>query len=262
MLIAYLVVNGPQLVEDYKYEEARIEASYVRKDEFEQIVILADSIVGNFRDDTGIAAILQSELEVPVYNCGIGGMPGAKGNSDTVCQGLYDFVRTKTDEDYRYYVQVNESIASVNTSYFHEGFEAWRSIDLSIPTLVIIEYGANDYFNDFTIGEPAGEDVSTYTGSLVLGINELKEINPDFSIILVTPTYNEYPLDRELIHSIGEYAYGMEKVGEYCDVPVINTYNANIVTPENVNEITIDGIHLNEEGRQQLADLILSYIYY
>lgn len=227
-----------------------------------RILVLGDSIWGNYRDDTGIAARVEYYMgalgyEAKVYNAAIGGTratidyddneweygPGSEnslGKMISIMEGNTDIelLQGKTA-----YTELKEAMAVID------------EIDV-----VILAYGMNDFLSQ----APGNNSDRPWTGfgtAMVMGVGGIRRVCPQAEILLVAPTYASY-------FSIPVQNYGGSALYNYaslvCDVAkgeetlCIDAYNNMGIDAYNADQYLEDGVHLNEAGRDLYARHVVS----
>lgn len=222
-----------------------------------QVVFLGDSIFGNFRDDSSIPALFSKSAEKTVLNAGLGGTTAAVcgnnprsevvqdslslvGIAEAIFCGDYSIQRSA----------IPSRVANGDLTYFDETINDLESTDITGAEIIIIEHGLNDYFNDWPIDGAAG-NTNSYTGAMNYAIKLIKSKCPNSTIVLISPVYGR--------DNLSGYSLAAEMVAKDQNIYFFDAYNAGIVDSSNVDEVTIDGIHLNEIGREIYADKLYDY---
>lgn len=222
-----------------------------------QVVFLGDSIFGNFRDESSIPNLFSARTGKSVLNAGLGGTTAA------VCQdnprsevvqdslSLVGIVEAIVSEDFSVqHSAIPSRVANGELTYFEDTISDLESTNMSGAEIIIIEQGLNDYFSDWPIDGTKGK-LNSYVGALDYSIGLIKEKCPDSIIILASPVYGKDNLAR--------YSSAAAIVAKVQGVYFFDAYNAGIVDSSNVDEMTIDGIHLNEKGREIYANALYKY---
>ena len=244
-------------------------ADRLQKKEY-RIICLGDSIVGNVRDDTSITAILEESLGMPVYNGAFGGTTASATNREERASLAMDSISLTKLADAICYGDFSVPNASVNSwsviDYFPDAAYGLSKVDLNKVEVLIIEHGVNDYLAAVPLdNEQNPYDVFTFGGTLRHVLKELKEKRPDIRILLCTPTYMWYveeETDCEELNLGGGYLedyVNLElEIAREFGVYVLDNYHDSGIggSFENWPEYTVDGLHLNEEGRRLIAGRI------
>ena len=234
------------------------------KEEY-RVICLGDSIIGNERDETSITAVMEEILGTKVYN-------GAFGGTTMSCR--YNENRASMTEDTLSMVQLAQSIAyrdfgvqnaSVTgwspMEYFPESMYGFQKIDFEKVEVLVIEHGVNDYLAGAELDNTEDPyDIYTFGGALRSALKILKERYPDLRIILATPIYCWYVREgvnceeRDFGNGLLEDYVNLElEIGREFGVEILDNYHESGIgstgTYEEWEEYTVDGVHLNEEGR-------------
>ncbi len=222
-----------------------------------QVVFLGDSIFGNFRDDSSIPALFSEKSGKSVLNAGLGGTTAAvccdNPRSEVVQDSLslVGIAEAIISDDYSIqYSAIPSRVANGDLNYFDETIGDLENTDISGAEIIIIEQGLNDYFSDWPVDGAIG-NLNSYTSAMNYAIGLIKEKCPDSKIILASPVYGN--------DNLGEYASAAALISKEQNIYFFDAYNAGIVDADNVGEVTLDGIHLNEEGRKAYAEKLYEY---
>ena len=216
-----------------------------------KILVLGDSIWGNYRDDTGVSARLaaclaQKGKNVTVYNGAIGGTRATISPDDNEYQfgpasdcslgKMISILRGNTDVE------------------MLQGKAAYDDIKAVM--------------NDFLAQAPINNSDRPWTGfgtALSEGVKGVRSVFPQAQILITSPNYASYfPIP---VKNMGEKAlYNYASIA--CDVAVgqgtlcVDAYDNLGVDAYNADEYLEDGIHLNEKGRSLYAKTIASCLLY
>lgn len=244
-------------------------ADKLRKKEY-RIVCLGDSLIGNVRDDTSIAAVLGEELGVSVYNGAFGGTTASARNQEERASISMDCISLTELTDSICYGNFSVPNASINRcssmDYFPGAVYDFNRVDLNKVEVLIIEHGVNDYL----VGAPLDNaedpyDVYTFGGSLRYALSTLKEERPDIRILLCTPTYCWFLADEVSCEErrfrggyLEDYVNLELEIADEFGVAILDNYHESGIGGEFENwpDYTEDGLHLNETGRRLIAERI------
>lgn len=242
-----------------------------------KVVMLGDSIFGQVRDETSVAAILSEFLDKPVFNGALGGT--AMGRQDKEMRladskdslSMEALARAIAWKDFG--VQQAARIRESGTEYFAATIDELEKIDFEQVELLLIGHGINDYHSGMPIyNQEDAYDCYTFSGALRSALRTLQERYPQMRIVLVTPTYSWYIYYEEKnvtceVNNQGggileEYVNAQIQVAESMGVEVIDLYHD--FYPHNEwsdwERYTMDGVHPNEEGRKLIAEKIYKYL--
>lgn len=241
-----------------------------------RVVCLGDSILGNVRDDTSVTAVMEEQLGFEVFNGCFGGTCASLCNDANRAtyyedsMNLVSIVDAIVNKDYnnQYY-----DLASNNYKlpYFYDAMRDFDKVDFSSAEIIFLEHGVNDY----SAGRPLDDEEDpyntfTYGGALRYSIETLQKEFPKAKIVLVTPTFCQF-FDRygEQTGDCTTLDFGYGYLEDYANLQIsianqygiyyIDDYHNIGIDESNVEEYTVDGIHLNEEGRALLAGVLAEF---
>lgn len=247
-----------------------------KSDKEYRIVCLGDSIIGNERDETSVTSVMESILDEPVANGAFGGTCASLSNTEYRATFYEDSINLAMIADAIAYDDFSVQLYDIASSkfkldYFQPALVELANVDFEKVEIIFIEHGINDYSAGRIIDNPDNPlDVYTYAGSLRYSIEKIKSAYPDVQIVLVTPLYcyfqvnGERGLDSET-SDFGQgplinYVEAELRVAEEYGIPVIDNFHNLGINSNNIDEYAIDGIHLNENGRQLLANALAEYV--
>lgn len=239
-----------------------------------RIVCLGDSIIGNVRDDTSITAMLEENLDVPVYNGAFGGSTMAVLNVEERADIVRDCISLVEVADGICYENFSVPNAGINSwvimDYFPETVFGFNRIDFNKVEVLIIEHGVNDYLAGVPLdNEENPYDIYTFGGSLRYTLRELKEKRPDMRILLCTPTYMWFVASEVSCEELNlgggyleDYVNLELEIARELGVDVLDNYHGSGIGGEFENwpDYTEDGLHLNEAGRRLVVQRITEAI--
>lgn len=241
-----------------------------------RIVCLGDSIIGNERGKTSVTAVMESILSEPVANGAFGGTCASLSNTEYRATYYEDSINLAMLADAIAYRDFSVQLYDITSNnfkldYFKSALEELTKVDFEEVDIVFIEHGINDYSAGRPIDNEADPlDVYTYAGSLRYSIEQIKSAYPEIQIVLVTPLYcyfqvnGERGLDSETADfgqgPLINYVEAELKVAEEYELPVVDNFHNLGINSDNIDEYAMDGIHLNEKGRQLLANALAEYV--
>ena len=238
-----------------------------------QVVLFGDSILGMWRDDTGIAAKLETRLDKSVFNSAFGGTCVGRGDRDSALTDMGDSLSlaalTKAVAAGDFGVQQTVRVRENERADYDDKVDLLERVDFSAVELVIMD-GMNDIISGVPIRNDADpSDEYTFAGALYSSVENLRAKNPDMRILLVTPTFYWF-LEEEADGDVFNAGYGTAEdyiraekdVAETLGVELIDAYHGLYVHEswEDWKTYTLDGIHPNEYGRELIANLICEYL--
>lgn len=239
------------------------------KSERYDVVFFGDSLIeGTGRYET-IPQILGDLLGMKTLNAGFGGLSMAESAKEGY-PGDYSYFYSMITLSELWKNNALDSLLSATASKEYILPNGWQDkidtlskLDISGVRLVLIEYGVNDYLGGNQVDNPEDAyDVRTFCGALRKSIENIREASPQAQIVLVTPTYM-----RSGFGECTEYDFGggtldryvnkeIEIAGEY-GIPIVDNFHDAIVNKENLETVTYDNLHTNEEGNKLITDNIL-----
>lgn len=245
-----------------------------QKNDSYRIVIFGDSIIGECREETSVTELMSSELSEPVFNAAFGGTCMSYTETDKRlaytkdCLNMAGLSQAIYADDFS--VQENSRIRESATDYFDETIRDLSNIDFTSVDIVFIEQGLNDYHGGISLDNPNDPyDTHTFAGALRTSVENLRAVNPDIRIILVTPTFSWYR-DEQL--TCEEYDPGGGVLSKYVQRELELAKELGIETADIYNDFythetwddweiyTNDGLHPNENGRRMIAEALCGYI--
>lgn len=247
-----------------------------RGNEQYRIVCLGDSIIGNVRDETSVTAVMESVLGEPVVNGAFGGTCASLRNTEYRATYYEDSVNLAMIADAIAYEDFDIQLYDIASNkfkidYFESALRELVHVDFDDVEIIFIEHGINDYGAGYPIDNQDNPlDVYTYAGALRYSIERIQEAYPDIQIVLVTPLYCYFQVngERGMDSEQADFGYGplinyVEaelKVAEEYDIPVVDNFHNLGINSDNIDEYAVDGLHLNEKGRQLLANALAEYV--
>ncbi len=220
-----------------------------------EILVLGDSIWDLERGETGIAALLEKELEnVTVYNCAIKGSRAAADD-----YGLFvmaEYIAGKREIDFPADAEMTDVL---------------QNVTFSDMDYVLIAYGLNDYFGAVKRRNPDNcYDVTTYEGALCTSIELLRESCPNAEIVILSPTYCQGYSYGQVIHESTTYDYGAGtgedyalsagRIAEAYGYLFIDNYDGLGISIHNGAVYLEDATHLTEKGRRAYAENLAAHL--
>ena len=243
-----------------------------------QILFLGDSILGQYRDETSIPALVGEMLDTEVFNGAFGGTTMSLQNRDYRDAYYWDglsfsrLTRAIAAQDFG--LQQTIRTKDYVTMDFRDIVDELDRLDLTSVQTVVISYGMNDYTTGSPIGgENSPEDPYTMEGAMRTGIRYLQRSYPQIRIIFISPTYcwfiNTLGTTNETCETndygggyLEEYVEAQRRVAGECGVEFVDLYHAYYPHEEydNWSLYTNDGIHPNEAGRQKIAETLAKWL--
>lgn len=241
------------------------------------IVMLGDSLIGSVRDNTSVSAVVADTIGYSIVNGAFGGTCAASSNEEKSGSRPEDSLSLSYIAKaiaYEDFSVLNSDLTNNRSQmdYFPNALKELSEIDCDNIDILFIEHGVNDY----TSGRPLDDaedpyNICTFGGALRSSIQVLKEAYPDMRIILMTPIYcfiengeDGYIGDCRTL----DYGYGplenyvnLEiEIAKEMGVEVLDNYRTAGFDENNMRELSYEGLHLNEKGREKLGRHIAEYL--
>lgn len=234
------------------------------------ILCLGNSPFSDETGDNGLAARIASLGNVTTINASF-------PNSQVTCENAkYDPSTQKGMDDIfnlfyvAYAIAINdysslETVASTHTDdpQYEAAVKALESTDFSKVDMIAIMYDATDYENKEPVVNLGNEDeLQTYVGSLRNAFDQIQEKYPYIRIVFMSPTYMQLDNDGKTedgrVTDLGNgtliqyWQYAYDTCGDKSVSFLDNYYGS--VNDSNYKKYLSDNIHLNDKGRQKIAD--------
>lgn len=130
----------------------------------------------------------------------------------------------------------------------------WRSYDL-----VTISLSGNDLWSSVPIGDSLSNDNTTFWGAYKLAITHIKKNNPNIIIVLLNhPKHKLLETKNNTGKSSIAYANAVLDIGKYFNIYAIDAWTKSGIDNSNLQNYTIDEIHLNKMGHELYSKLLIS----
>ncbi len=238
------------------------------------MVFLGDSQFANGRNDgTDIASYVQKRVpNGKSYNLGIGGSTAALEYTTVNYQDYENWTSTCfLGMVYSLEGRVNRNQVLANNP---DVLERMNQVDPADVDYYFIEYGANDFFNKIQLDKWSSgyadiNELHTYYGALKAGINVLKDISPNATIVLITPFYGLYYtpdgtylgdtyITSNGIGTLQDYAKKINNVAEEQGIYCLDTMTRSKcdLYLDTASQYLMDNVHLTVTGRQIFGRII------
>ena len=244
------------------------------------VVIFGDSIMAYAHDDSSVAWMINNKTGLSVCDLSFGGTAMAYSSESRtpgshksyLCMAAISNALLADDLS----VQKNIRQKDPATDYFDRRVSEMEAADIAHTDIAIIEHCINDYNSDIPIGDATSTSEYTYCGAIRVSVENLRKINPDIRIILVTPTgfwlednerYDESNGEGTLSDYVAAQKMMAEELGtEFIDLyHIYETHSEKHPIGDTGHEVigyyyTVDGTHPNYYGRDAISDVISEYI--
>ena len=252
------------------------EGESIERDSRVEMVFFGDSQFANARDDgTDLPTLIGQRVPNSiVYNLAIGGTTASvvKSTSDVSPENL-----RSTSFLGMTYCLSGQSDRNETLANYPAILEKMNAVDPTTVDYYIIEYGANDFFNevplDVSMYDSEADQAHAYYNAYSKGIEVLKKLSPDATIFIVTPFYGiyvdangSYVGDSYVVsNGIGTLADYAKKAQNVAEDQQITYFDGMFKSKcdlylDTAGEYLMDNLHLTLKGRQVFARLIAHLI--
>lgn len=173
--------------------------------------------------------------------------------SNAICSGDFSIIKTVAEQH--------------NEQDFVSTIEMLEGIDMNTVDYICIMYDGSDYLNGRGCDDPNNPySIVAFTGALNHAIAGIQETYPFIRIVVMSPTFCLTP-DGENGSRVdfgnGTLVHYLRKeidVTEFSGVSIIDNYYGS-VNENNYSEYLTDNIHLNDKGRELLAQRFADCIF-
>lgn len=238
------------------------------------IVVFGDSIMGEYREETSVTALMEEILGKKVFNGGLGGTcysyteapERLAYNKDIL--NMAGLSKAICADDFR--PQLTAGIKESATDYFANTVEDISLLEYENVEVVFLAHGMNDYHAAVPFDNSEDKyDSYTFKGAMRTSVKNLKEAYPNLRIILVTPTYSWYTATGLTCENydtgrgyLEDYVEAQLELAEELDLEIIDLYHDFYIhdSYEDWQLYTNDGLHPNETGRRMIAEKLAGYL--
>jgi lysophospholipase L1-like esterase len=226
------------------------------------VVLFGDSVIANDYVGKELDELLSDALGKEVFNAGFGG--------SYLCNQNTDFYDTCGDESLSM-EELSMSIVSGSflaqktaierasrLDYYEARLDALSKVDFDKTEVIILEHGVNDYAMQIPPEQ--------FEETLRSIIHRFQEHYPEMEIVICSPSYCYIVRDGENLycdtyemgpHTLEEYVNVEQKVCAEEHIVFVDNYHDSLINKESLEAYSLDGLHLNEEGRTLIAENIV-----
>ncbi len=263
----------------------RTEEQKAKDDGITTIVAMGNAPFADDRDsDQSLANIIAKKADAVVYNCAVADSYLAAESISPVYSPVdafnfywlaYSFCAPNSNSSFHAYdadlKQVYQNVfEEMGDSLSEEGRNVYYnllSIDFNTVDVIVIMYDASDYMLGRPVYDPEYEaNIQTFSGNLTAGIDLIQDAYPHIQIIVMSPTF-AYAVDDDGEYVNSEtYRYGDFPLSSYMSMEgnaaaiegvtfLDNLYGTvyESIAPDCLK----DNLHLNEKGRELVAERFL-----
>ena len=230
-----------------------------------RIVVMGDSIVANYEENnTGVVNYLEGILEEDVFNAAFGGSSVVNNNLNRYETQGEDSLSFEKLVDGILSKDFTPQYAAVNKINAPKGYAerlyALATINFAELDYLVLEGG----INDFALQSKIDDFYRVYKDK----VSKIQKEYPNLKIIMVSLSYSYLKYNDDIIYceddkfytyTLSEYVEKMRLIAKELEIDFVDRYNT-IITKDNINQYSLDGIHLNEAGRKLLAQEIAEKI--
>lgn len=234
------------------------------------IVCLGNAPFADDRDsDKNLANLIAQKTDSTVYNCSVADsymtalLPAYSAEHPYDAFSFYWLTTVFTVDNGSLIDSALETIGDVPAD-LQESMDLLRSIDFETVDVIAIMYDGNDYLGGRqTVDSENTSNIRTFTGALAAGIQLIQQTYPHIRIIVMSPTY-AYALDENGGYASSDLTdYGMGPLSTYAILESNICYDNSVtfvdniyasINEDNADTYLTDYIHINEAGRELLAD--------
>lgn len=218
-------------------------------------------------------SLLAAKTDATVYN---GGFPnsgiGAKYSSynEGYPRDNFNFPYVAKSIASKDFSAMKSALASETEEIYADTTNTLESIDYDKVDIMVVMYDAIDYMERIPSDNPNDPyELSTYTGGLRNGIEAIQQAYPHIRIFVMSHTYAQSIDENGNYQNGGTTNLGHGPLPHYlvkevdvaisCGVSIIDNYYGTI-NEDNYKDYMTDYLHLNDAGRNALADRLAEVI--
>ncbi len=236
----------------------------------------------DYDSENNLAALIADKADAVVYNCAIEGSYLASQEDH--------FIQDKAPMDaYTFYWLACLASGIMPQQIFDEASAALGEdtpykadeiidmiddIDFEKVDVIAVMYDATDYFmGNYIYDISYHKNIQAFTGNLVAGLEVLQQTYPHIRIIVMSPPYAFYVDEEGNYLSSDQNKYNSKEAtlstyciyqGDMCSERAV-TYVDHIfgtITESNASQYLTDHIHLNQAGRELVAERFVDALTY
>ena len=239
------------------------------------IVTLGNAPFSDERGSTGLAEKIAQKCDATVYNCAF---------PDSYLSMKYEEYTDSYPQDALSLYLVTASFCGGDFTLMEhaaglvedtEGTQAaldtLKSVDFSTVDMIVIMYDLSDYMDDRPVMDENNDiNLITWNGALNASIDLIQQTYPHIRIVVLSPSYGQYTDENgNLINAdtedlgngtLPDYVLHEIDVAMANGVSILDNYYGS-VTENQAEECLTDGYHLNEAGRERIAQRFAEKIF-
>ena len=239
------------------------------------IVTLGNAPFSDERGSTGLAEKIAQKCDATVYNCAF---------PDSYLSMKYEEYTDSYPQDALSLYLVTASFCGGDFTLMEhaaglvedtEGTQAaldtLKNVDFSTVDMIVIMYDLSDYMDDRPVMDENNDiNLITWNGALNASIDLIQQTYPHIRIVVLSPSYGQYTDENgNLINAdtedlgngtLPDYVLHEIDVAMANGVSILDNYYGS-VTENQAEECLTDGYHLNEAGRERIAQRFAEKIF-
>ena len=239
------------------------------------IVTLGNAPFSDERGSTGLAEKIAQKCDATVYNCAF---------PDSYLSMKYEEYTDSYPQDALSLYLVTASFCGGDFTLMEhaaglvedtEGTQAaldtLKNVDFSTVDMIVIMYDLSDYMDDRPVMDENNDiNLITWNGALNASIDLIQQTYPHIRIVVLSPSYGPYTdeignllfADTEDLGNgtLPDYVLHEIDVAMANGVSILDNYYGS-VTENQAEECLTDGYHLNEAGRERIAQRFAEKIF-
>ena len=239
------------------------------------IVTLGNAPFSDERGSTGLAEKIAQKCDATVYNCAF---------PDSYLSMKYEEYTDSYPQDALSLYLVTASFCGGDFTLMEhaaglvedtEGTQAaldtLKNVDFSTVDMIVIMYDLSDYMDDRPVMDENNDiNLITWNGALNASIDLIQQTYPHIRIVVLSPSYGQYADENgNLINAdtedlgngtLPDYVLHEIDVAMANGVSILDNYYGS-VTENQAAECLTDGYHLNEAGRERIAQRFAEKIF-
>lgn len=233
------------------------------------LVCFGDSLIGNYNPPTDIPTHIANLTGMTVYNQGYGGSRAVSHSTVYDPFSFYRLVDAIVSGDFSTQeAQLNNGVPA----YYADRIAQLKTIDFNTVDFIIFNHGTNDWSNTgLPLDEGGIEKPATSFGAAIrYCIDKLLTAYPHLKILPVTPIWRARIVNGDGLETdnnantvgiyLWQYAEKTMEVAKEFHLPSLDAYYTTGINTKNAHIYLEDGLHLNETGRELLANKIAQKI--
>ena len=239
------------------------------------IVTLGNAPFSDERGSTGLAEKIAQKCDATVYNCAF---------PDSYLSMKYEEYTDSYPQDALSLYLVTASFCGGDFTLMEhaaglvedtEGTQAaldtLKSVDFSTVDMIVIMYDLSDYMDDRPVMDENNDiNLITWNGALNASIDLIQQTYPHIRIVVLSPSYGQYTDENGNLLNADTEDLGNGTLPDYVlheidvamanGVSILDNYYGS-VTENQAAECLTDGYHLNEAGRERIAQRFAEKIF-